>query len=130
MRSSNKYLLTLLAGFAMAALIAWSKDILEQTVLKNIFHILTDAFFVPAILLLGIGALIFTTNEGAFDAITFGLKSFWGMFSKELKHSQETFYDYRIARQEKKLPFGFLLICGLVFFVISMVMYYLYYRFS
>ena len=130
MRSAIKYVVTLLCGLAMAAWVAWSKDILAQTEWKTIFHILTDAFFVPAILTLGIGALVFTTNEGAFDAITFGLKSFWGMFSKKLKPRQETYYDYRMARQEKKLPFGFLLICGAIFFAVSMVMLYLYYRCS
>lgn len=130
MRAPIKYLITLAVGFAIAAWVAWSKNILEQTALKAIFHILTDAFFIPAILILGAGSLVFTTNEGAFDAITFGLKSFWGMFSKKFKPSHETFYDYRMARQEKKLPFGFLLICGLFFFVVSMVMYYLYVRFS
>ena len=130
MRSAIKYLLTLLFGFAMAAWVAWSKDILGQAVLKDVFHILTDAFFIPAILILGAGALVFTTNEGAFDAITFGLKSFWGMFSKKLKPRQETYYDYRMSRQEKKLPFGFLLICGAIFFAVSMVMLSLYYRYS
>ena len=130
MRGSVKYLLTLLAGIAMAAWVAWSKNILEQTGLKEIFHILTDAFFIPAVLLLGIGGLIFTTNEGAFDAVVFGLKSFWSMFSKKLKRNRESYYDYTMARREKKLPFGFLLICGLIFLAVSMVMYYLYCRYS
>ena len=130
MRSPIKYVLTLLAGLAMAAWVAWSKDIFAQTVLKDIFHILTDAFFVPAVLLLGIGGLIFTTNEGAFDAITFGLKAFWGMFSKKLKRNRQSYYDYTMARHEKKLPFGFLLISGLVFLALSLLMLYLHYQFS
>ena len=130
MRTPIKYLLTMLAGFAMVAWIAWMKDIFQQTDLKVIFHVLTDAFFIPGILLLGIGGLVFTTNEGVFDPIVFGLKTFWGMFSKKLKRSDETYYDYRMARQDKKLAFGFLLICGLFFFAVSMVMYYLYCRYS
>jgi len=130
MRASIKYLITMAAGFAIAGFVAWSKNILDQTALKAIFHILTDSFFVSAVLLLGSGSLIFTTNEGAFDAIAFGLKSFWGMFSKKHKRSHETYYDYRMAHQEKKIPFGFLLICGLFFLAVSMVMLCLYYRFS
>ena len=125
-----KYLITVVCGLGLAAWVAFHQNIMEKTTLQAIFHVLTDAFFIPGVLIFGIGALIFVTNEGAFDAITFGLKSFWSMFSKKLKHNRETYYDYRSARSEKKLPFGFLLICGLCFFAVSMVMYYLYYRYS
>ena len=125
-----KYLITVVCGLGLAAWVAFNQNIMEKTTLQAIFHVLTDAFFIPGVLIFGIGALIFVTNEGAFDAITFGLKSFWSMFSKKLKHNRETYYDYRSARSEKKLPFGFLLICGLFFFAVSMVMYNLYYRYS
>ena len=130
MRSVLKYLITMVCGLGLAAWVAFNQNILEKTTLQDIFHVLTDAFFIPGILIMGMGALIFVTNEGAFDAITFGLKSFWSMFSKKLKRNRETYYDYRSARSEKKLPFGFLLICGFLFFAVSMVMYVLYNRFS
>ena len=130
MRSAIKYLITMLCGLGLAAWVAFNQNIMEKASMQDIFHVLTDAFFIPGVLILGAGALIFVTNEGAFDAITFGLKSFWSMFSKKLKRSKETYYDYRSARSEKKLPFGFLLICGAVFFAVSMVMLYLYNRVS
>ena len=38
----------------------------------------------------------------------------------------DTFYDYRVSREEKKLPYGFLLICGLIFLAVAFVMYFLY----
>ena len=130
MKAWKKYLITLLVGFAAAGLIIWSKDIFAQTTLTGVFHILCDAFFVVAVVTLSSGLLIFSSNEGTFDMVMFGLKTFWGMFRKNDVRTNETFYDYRASREEKKTPFGFLLICGLIFLAISMVMYYLYYRFS
>ena len=56
--------------------------------------------------------------------ISFGV--FFDNFRKVSTRKYETFYDYRMAHSEKKIKFGFLLICGLFFLAVSMVMYGLY----
>ena len=45
MKLLKKYLITLAIGFALVALIAWSKDIVKQTGIVDILHILCDFGF-------------------------------------------------------------------------------------
>lgn len=130
MRSFKKYLITLLVGVVAAGLILWSKDIFAQTELKVIFHILSDAFFAVSVVIICSGLLVLSSNGGTFDMIVYGMSSFFDLFRVQSKKKYETFYDYRESRAEKKLPFGFLLICGLFFLAIAFVMYFLYRRYS
>lgn len=130
MKVAKKYLITLLIGFAAVGLLAWSKGVAAQTEPVAVFHILCDVFFAVGFLITASGLLVLSSNEGTFDMLIYGTKSFLDMFRKEKKLKYDTFYDYRSARAEKKIPFGFLLICGLLFLAISMVMYYFYRRYS
>ena len=45
------------------------------------------------------------------------------------KVKYKTFYDYRVAKQETKNPFGYLVIVGLIFIGASMVFLILYYQY-
>ena len=129
MRSLKKYLITLLVGIAGVIAIIASKDIFAQTLPKDVYHILCDAFFVVGIVIECIGLLIFSSNEGTFDIIVYGVSSFVDMFKKQPNRKYETFYDYRADRQDKKIKFGYLLIVGLVFLAVSGVMLYLYHQY-
>ncbi len=126
MREFRKYLITLLVGFAGVLVVLLSKDFFAQTALAKIFHILCDAFFAVGVIMSGMGLLIFTSNEGTFDMMVYGVRSFFDLFRKNPSKKYPTFYDYRTSREEKKLKFGFVLICGIFFIVVSLVMYYLY----
>ena len=130
MRSGKKYVITLLIGFGLVALLLWAKDIFGQTEAVDVFHILCDVFFAVGFFITAAGLLVFSSNEGTFDMLVYGTKSFLDLFRKERLKKYDTFYDYRMAKSEKKLPFGFLLICGLFFLAISMVMYYFYRQYS
>ena len=128
MRKMRKYVITLLAGLAAAALIMFSTDIFAQTEAVVVYHILCDAFFAVGVVITAIGLLVFSANEGTFDIIVYGVNSFFDMFRKVSRKKYDTFYDYRVSREEKKLSFGFLVICGVLFLAISLVMYMLYCR--
>lgn len=130
MKALRKYLITLLIGFLAVALIAWSKDIFNQTAPVRVFHILTDAFFAVGVVMTSAGLLVFSSNEGTFDMIAYGLRSFVDIFRKTSQKKYDTFFDYRESRADKKIPFGFLLICGLFFLAISFIMYFLYRQYS
>ncbi len=127
MKTLKKYLITLIIGFLTVFLIALSKDIFEQTSIVKILHILCDCFFVVGVVTTSIGLLIFSSNEGTFDILVYGVSSFVDMFRKTSKKKYETFYDYRDSRADKKISFGFLLICGLIILAISLIIY-LFYR--
>ena len=113
-------------GLAAVALIAWSKDVQSQTELVKIYHILCDSFFAVGIVVLCIGVLIFSSNEGTFDIIKYGISSFLGMFKKNYVKKYDSFYDYRAERAGQKLSCGFLVISGALLVAISLVMYFLY----
>ena len=126
MRTFKKYGITLLIGLLAVAGILWAKDIFAQTDPKSIYHILSDAFFAVGTVILCAGLLIFSSNGGTFDMLVYGVSSFLDMFRTVSRKKYDTFYDYRMSRAEKQLPFGFLVICGLIFMAVAFAMYWLY----
>ena len=126
MKTTFKYLITLGIGFALTAWVVISKDIFNQTDMVDILQILADGFTLPAVLLLGSGGLVFASNEGTFDSLVYGVRSFMDMFRKERKNEFKSFYDYKESKAEKRMSFGFLLISGLVFAVLTAITLVLY----
>lgn len=122
MKTFRKYLITLTAGLAAVAAIAWAKDVFAQTEPARIFHILCDAFFAVGTVMCCAGLLIFSSNEGTFDMISYGVSSFLDLFRAKSKKKYATFFDYRESKADVKIRFGFLLICGLIFLAISLAM--------
>ena len=122
MGSLKKYLITIGVGLVAVFGIIWAKDIFAVSDTAKLFHILTDAFFAVGVVIAGMGLLIFTSNEGVFDGLVYGVSCFLSMFKKDMKRKHETLYDYKASREDKKVGFGFMLICGLIFLAISMIM--------
>ncbi len=129
MKTFLKYFITLLVGLLFALSIMFTKDLFSQTNPAKIFHILCDAFFVVGVVITGMGLLIFTSNEGAFDMMIYGVRSFFDLFRKNPSKKYPTFYDYRTSREDKKIKFGFMLTCGVFYIAVSLVMYYFYTRY-
>ncbi len=126
MKQLKKYLITLVIGFFIVGLIIWSKDIFAQTSPQVIFHILSDAFFVAGVVITSAGLLVFSSNEGTFDMLIYGMDSFFDFFRKKSTKKYPTFYDYRESKAGKKIRFGFIVISGLFFLAIAGVMYFMY----
>lgn len=121
MKKLKKYFITLAAGLAVAMGIAWAKDVFAQTEPQQVYHILCDCFFAVGTVLCCAGLLIFGGNEGTYDMLAYGLNSFIDLFRDKSKKKYDTFFDYRESRTDKHVPFGFLLICGLIFIAVSLV---------
>ncbi len=127
MKKLLKYSVTMLIGGLIVFAIISSKDIANVSSLSEIYHILCDAFFAAGILIFNAGLLVFTcVNEGIFDGVVYGVSSFLNMFRRDMAKKYDTYYDYKMSRETKKLPFGFLIICGLIFLAVSFVMLFLY----
>ena len=126
MKTINKYLIALGIGFALTAWVVLGNDIFNQTDMADILQILADGFTLPAVLLLGSGGLVFASNEGTFDSLVYGVRSFMDMFRKERKNEFKSFYDYKESKAEKRMSFGFLLISGLIFAVLTAITLVLY----
>lgn len=123
----KKYLITIIIGLVFTGLILLSKDIIFQENAKDVFHILTDSFFVTGVVLSGVGVIIFASNEGTFDMLKFGVIKFFDLFKRDMtKVKYRTFYDYRVERLEHKQGFGFMLLVGIGFIAISIIFLLLY----
>lgn len=122
MKKLLKYVITLAIGLVAVAGIAWAKDVFAQTEPAAIYHILCDCFFAVGTVMCCAGLLVFSSNEGTFDMIVYGVSSFIDLFRAQSKKKYHTFYDYRESRTDVKFPFAFLLFCGLLFVAVSLVM--------
>lgn len=121
MKKLQKYLITVVIGLAAVAGIAWAKDIFAQAEPAQVCHILCDAFFAVGTVLCCAGLLVFSSNEGTFDMMVYGVSSFIDMFRAKSRKKYPTFFDYRESRADVKFPFAFLLLCGLFFIAVSLV---------
>ncbi len=130
MKKLIKYVVTLVVGLLLVLWIISEKGVFSLNDPCKIFHILADGFFAVGVVASGMGLLIFSSNEGTFDMLVYGVSTFFSMFKKKPERKYETFYDYRASRAEKKVGFGFMLICGLFFVLVSVVMYLLYRKYS
>ena len=126
MKKVYKYLIALGIGFALAFWLVYSKGIFNQTETAIILQILADGFTLPAVLYLGIGGLIFVSNEGAFDFLTYGMTSFLDLFRKEKKNQFTSFYDYAESKKGERLGFGVMLICGIIFSALTAIVLVIY----
>ena len=123
MRNGKRFWISFLICSACSFLMAWSRGVFTQKAPMGVLHILSDSFLVVGILAVCIAVLLFVSNEGTFDILVYGMQSFWSFFRRDMSRKYETFFDYRTARQEKKVPFLFLLVCGVFFLFLSVLMY-------
>ena len=90
---------------------------------------LCDAFFVPGVIMLCFGLLVFATNGGAFDMLAFSVIKLFDLFKRDLTKSKyRTFYDYREVQKEKNRQFVSFIIIGGGFLLVGIV-FWLVYRF-
>ena len=127
MKTLKKYLITVGVEVLLVLTIILLKDVFNAADTKTVFHILCDSFFAVGFTVTGIGLLIFTTNEGVFDGLVFGIQTFVNMFRKNVEKKYKNLFEYKESRADKKYEFGYIVICGLVFMVIGLIMYWLYF---
>ena len=125
----KRYLITLFIGFAAVFGIAVSRNVFSLEVGADLFHTLCDSFFAVGALMTCFGGIVFVSNEGAFDGISYGLTSFFDMFRKEKKNVFKDYYEYKQSKGDRNHSFGFLLICGLFFLAVAGIMLALYYQY-
>ena len=98
MKKIIKYVVVILFGLVIGFLVANSKDVFEAETKKEVFHILSDSFFVPGIVITGIGLLIYASDEGVFDGIVYGVQSFINMFRSK--------YEKKYSHHSRRRQFG------------------------
>lgn len=87
-----------------------------------------DAFFVAAVLLLGVGGIKGVRNKGAFDIMGYGVKSTLELIIPMLrKNEKEDLYGYRERKEADRKSAGGMLLAGVVYLGLSVIALILYY---
>ena len=86
------------------------------------YSILSDAFFVPGMVMVSVGALIWIAGTGLFDSVSYALTVAAHAIIPFMKNKPKSYYDYKSEREGKttKIPM-FILYTGGGFLVIAVV---------
>lgn len=105
------------AGMLISLGFSFTNDLID------IYSNLADAFTVPGLLMVLVGALVWVSTTGFFDTLTFGVSIlFKGLLPFKKGERFERFYDYKARKDEKRLTgYGFIVISGAIFLVIGII---------
>ena len=125
-----QYLITTIVCSIITFLVLIARGAFNNPEQKMLMQYFTDSFFAVGVITAMIGLLIFVSNGGVFDMLIYGVYRFITLFKKDhMKVKYQTFYDYRVAKAErKKSSFLFLVIVGALFVGISMIFLVLWYQ--
>lgn len=106
----------------IAFLVIWSKGFFTQSAAVNI-QILSDAFFVPGILMTLLAGMMYVSGEGALIGISFVLRNVVLAFIPMGRARHELYADYRARKlkEAKKHSNRYMLVSGLVFLIIGII---------
>ena len=120
----RKYLIASAIGLAIGIAVFAAKGGFDAVERIQSLYALCDACFVPGVLLMGFGALLFCADDGLFDMMNYGVMLCVNLVRKEEKRRAfpKTFHDYRQMKQEgRNGGFGYLLIIGGVFIALAIL---------
>ncbi len=122
------YGISLLIGAAVALLVMGLRGIFTETEPREIMRLLSDAFFVPGVILAGVGLLVFATNGGVFDMLAYSMILFVNLFRRNVQDRKyRDFYEYREAKKDRKRKsLAFLLVVGLFYIALAALFLILY----
>lgn len=107
------------------------RNIFTVTQTHEILKAVCDGFFVAGILVTAFGLLVIASNGGTFDMLKYGVYTLFALFLRNpAKRKYRTFYDYRLAVQDKKRGFGYMLIVGGAFLVIAGILLIVYLQYE
>lgn len=130
MKTVYKYLITAAFGAVLAFIVLLIKDVFHLSQTVDVMKALCDGFFVSGVLIACFGGLVFASNGGVFDMITYGVKNLFWLFKKNpADRKYKDFYEYREAMKEKKRSYGYMVIVGLAYIAVSLIFLALYYNY-
>ncbi len=130
MKTVYKYLITAAFGAVLAFIVLLIKDVFHLLQTVDVMKALCDGFFVSGVLIACFGGLVFASNGGVFDMITYGVKNLFWLFKKNpADRKYKDFYEYREAMKEKKRSYGYMVIVGLAYIAVSLIFLALYYNY-
>lgn len=87
---------------------------------KTQSSLLSNAFFIPGVLLAGAGLLVMIANEGTFNFLSYALQTLLSRFFHNMKTAGMDYGTYcEFKSSKKKTPYLFLLLTGFAFIVVG-----------
>lgn len=124
-----KYAIALAIGAGLALLCLSLNEYSGALEAVERYRLLADAFTVPGIVLVLVAGLVFVSTEGFFDMLSFGFKKAGEMLIPFMKHSKESFYDYKMRKSGNRLSgYSFIFFTGLGFMAVAVVFLILYFQ--
>ena len=120
----RKYIIVTIIGILFTMLICWLKDFSFGMAEQRMYKIFS------AVILIGFGVMISISNFGLFTAVSYSMKRFFTVFSKdreEKRKNMPSYYEYRAIKLENNVSGAFMYIPGLLFLVVSIVFTMLFY---
>lgn len=124
------YIACIIAGLLLVFVHISARNIMDQALLSDKIKMLSDAFFMPSVLIFGFGILTWIASEGQFDVFAFGFKQLSDVLfnrKRQDRHAKD-FVEFRQDGEKKyKEKFDMegktyipLIVVGLIFFLISL----------
>ena len=129
LKKALPYIITAIVGIIIFVIIICVKKIWSEDETYAVMRTLSDACFVPGVLLAGIGLIIFASNGGAFDMLAYAVIRFFDLFKRDVRNKKyKDFYEYREAKKDKKRGMAFMLLVGAVFILLAVIFLIAYYN--
>ena len=123
------YIITAVVGIIMFIVIICIKKIWNEGETYEVMRMLSDACFVPGVLIAGMGLIVFASNGGVFDMLAYGMIRFFDLFKRDPRNKKyKDFYEYREAKKDRKRGMAFMLIVGAVFILFAVIFLIVYYQ--
>ena len=120
----TRYAITFGVAASLTIVVFFMRDLFSQTDINQIYRFISDGFTISGMLFICVWALVFISDEGAFDGIGYALKGAMRVLFPFLGlQKYESYKDYRDRKHEKGKTKGYACIgvVGLVFFLIGIV---------
>lgn len=129
LKEYKEYAITTAVALIVGVLIALGRGIFQEDEIDMIITIISDAFFIPGVLLVCVGLIVYASNEGLFLTISYGFKTIGRTITakKDEQLMEEKYHEYYARQMEKKSKCKHFLIVGLVFVVISLLFVVVYF---
>ena len=114
MKKALRTVLAFLFGVIIALGVCVLKDVFSMGEPVRILRTLCDAFFLPAVLLLGGGLMVMVSNNGIFDTLAYASRNVFNLLlpGPGRGRNPESFVDYRRRKHQRQGSYGFLLLAG------------------
>lgn len=121
-RNTRRFGVTMLIGAVIGAGVFAARGGFDMTQWPEIAAALCDACFVPAALLISMGLLLFVSNDGLFNMISYGVQRAARLVLSAKKQAEfpRTYYEYwEIKQAVGKASFGYIIVAGLVYLALA-----------